>query len=195
MTVQEVDCLCPMSGFNHKHGAYIKAVDALLPEYGDIKLLLVRKDTHEEPDKTKYMFSTDVTAKAPQILLKYRARWAIETTFRDLKQELNVGSCQATSLDLQKSHLALSIFAFVLMELLPDLEFQDRTAQTIGEKKKLLSQLSLFANSSRTRYWVIDTSRPGIPFLPIEKSNLDKVGLRFGFAYKTLLFPTCQRTA
>lgn len=195
MTAHELDCLFPITAFNHKHGAYIKAVDALLPEYGDIKLLLVRKDTHPEPDKTKYMFSTDHTASASEILLRYRTRWAIETTFRDLKQELNVGTCQATSLDAQKSHLAFSIFAFVLLELLPDLEFQEQTCQTIGEKKKLLSQLSLFRNPPKTQYWLIDTSRPGLTFVPIEKLKLDEVGLRFDFAYKTIVFPTYQRTA
>jgi hypothetical protein len=195
MTVKEVDRLFAINTFNHKHGAYIKGVDVLLPEYGDIKLLLVRKDTHEEPDRTKYMFTTDHTASAPQILLRYRTRWAIETGFRDLKQELNVGSCQALSLDAQESHLALSIFAFVLLELLPDLQYDEQVFRTIGEKKKLLSQISLFSNPSRTQYWVINSSRPGTPFVPIEESNIDKVGLCFEFAYKTLLFPNFQRAA
>lgn len=195
MTVKALDRLFPIATFNHKHGAYIKAIDVLLPEFGDIKLLLVRKDTHMEPDKTKYMFSTNHIDSASQILLRYRSRWAIETTFRDLKQELNVCSCQATSLDIQQSHFALSVFAFVLLELLPDLQFQNQICQTIGEKKKLLAQLSLFTNSSKTRYWVIDSSRPMAQFIPIEESNLDKVGLCFEFAYKTLLFPHYQRTA
>jgi len=86
MTVKELDHLFLSNTFNHKYGAHIKGVNVLLPKYGDIKLLLVRKDTHKEPDKTKYLFTTDHTASAPQILLRYRTRWAIETTFRDLKQ-------------------------------------------------------------------------------------------------------------
>lgn len=195
MTVGELDCLFPNASFNHKHGAYIKAVDVLLPEYGDIKLLLVRQDNHPEPDKTKYLFSTDCNAKAPEILLKYRSRWAIETAFRDLKQELNLGSCQAISLQAQESHLALSIFAFVLMELLPELEFKGIRYQTIGQKKRLLSQLSLFSTPSKNNYWIIDNSQPGSSLITLDQLKLDGVELSFGFAYKTLLFPNFQRSA
>ena len=195
ITVKELDRLFPIRTFNHKHGAYIKGVEVLLPDYGYIRLLLVRRDTHKEPNKTKYLFTTDLTASAPQILLRYRTRWDIETAFRDLKQELNVGSCQARSLEMQENHLALSFFAFVLLELLPELHFDKRTYQTIGEKKKLLSQIALFTNQSRTKFWVINYSCPGLPFVPIEDSPLDKVGLRLEFAYRALLFPTFQRAA
>ncbi|NUM36791.1 MAG: transposase [Candidatus Brocadiae bacterium] len=136
-----------------------------------------------------------INADATQILLLYRSRWAIESIFRDLKQELNLGSCQSVSLDAQKSHLALSIFAFVLMELIPVLEFQGKKYQTIGEKKRLLSRLSLFTNLSKTRYWLIDNSQPGSSFLALDQLKLDKVELSFGFAYKTLLFSNFQRSA
>lgn len=191
MTVGELDCLFPKSSFNHKHGAYIKAVYVLLPEYGDIKLLLVRQDTHPEPD----LFSTDCNAKAAEILLKYRSRWAIETAFRDLKQELNLGSCQAISLQAQESHLALSIFAFVLMELLPELEFKGIRYQTIGQKKRLLSQLSLFSTPSKKHYWLIDNSQPRSSLISLDQLKLGGVEVSLGFAYKTLLFPNFQRSA
>ena len=195
MTIEALNKLFPITSFNHKHGAYLKAVDVELPDYGSIKLLLVRKDTHLEPDKTKFLFSTDLQASAPQILLRYRTRWAIETIFRDLKQNLNLGSCQATSLDAQTSHLAMVIFAFVLMELLPDLEFKGRIFSSLGDKKKLLACLALFTNAEKTRFWVINASRPNSRFVPLDESGLDKVGLRFVFAYETLLFPNCQRAA
>ena len=166
-----------------------------MPDYGDIRLLLVRKDTHAEAGKTKYIFSTDIFVSAPQMLLRYRSRWAIETTFRDLKQNLNLGSCQATSLDAQESHLALAIFGFILLELQPPLEFQGQIYRSIGEKKIILSRLSLFTDSSKSRYWLIDSSKQGASFIPMEGSELDKVRLSLDFAYKTLLFPNCQRTA
>jgi hypothetical protein len=195
MPVKEIDKLFSIKSFNHKHDAYIKAIDVFLTGYGDIKLLLIRNDTHQEPGKTKYLFTTDHTASAPQILLRYRTRWAIETTFRDLKQELNIGSCQAISLDAQESHLALSIFAFVLLELLPDFELQEQIYQTIGEKKKMISQISLFSNSSKTQYWIINHSLPNRHFVAIEDSDLGKVNLLFDFAYKILMFPDFQRAA
>ena len=149
MTMSQLDQLFPITTFNHKHGAYIKAIDVFLPDFGDIRLLLVRKDTHTEPGKTKYMFSTNLSVSASQILLRYRSRWAIETTFRDLKQNLNLGSCQAISLDAQENHLAIAIFGFVLLGLLSTLKFQGQNYSSIGEKKMLLSRLSLFTNSSK----------------------------------------------
>lgn len=193
-SVEAIARLFPITSFNHKHGAYIKAIEIDLPGYGDIKLLLVRQDSHSEPGKTKYLFSTDIFASAPEILLRYRSRWAIETVFRDLKQNLNLGSCQATTLEAQKSHLALSLFAFVLLELL-DLEFTEKKGCTIGGKKETLCQLSLFTNPERTRYSILDSSRPNLPLVPIENHSIAKVGLRLDFAYKSLLFPNCQRAA
>lgn len=194
-TVQALDALFPPSAFNHRHGARIKAVDVFLPGYGSAKLLLVRKDTHAEPERTKYMFSTDTGDTASRILLRYRSRWAIETLFRDLKQELNVGSCQAISLDAQESHIALSIFAFVLLELLPELEFRGTACRTVGEKKKLLSKLSLFTDTPRKRRWIIDTALPGKNSVLVQESKADGVYFKFDFAYRILLFPAFQRSA
>lgn len=181
-----------ITSFNHKHGAYIKAVDVYLPGYGDIKLLMVKQDSHQEPGKTKYIFSTDLSCSAPQILLRYRGRWAIETTFRDLKQNLNIGSCQATSLAAQESHIALAFFAFALLELLPPLEIGQHSAFSLGEKKTLLSSLSLYTDSSRQHYWTLDSSKYNQPLVYIDP---DKVDLSFEFAYQNLSFPNCQRAA
>ena len=195
ITVSQLDRLFSIHSFNHKHDAYIKAVNVFLPDYGDILLLLVRKDFHFERGKTKYIFSTDISASASQLLLRYRSRWAIETTFRDLKQNLNLGSCQATSLTSQESHIALAIFGFVLLELLPPLKIQGQVYSSIGEKKKLLSRIAIFSDPSRTRYWIINPSLPGETFTPLEELNLGIVKLNYNFAHETLLFPNFQKTA
>lgn len=183
------------SAFNHKHGAYIKALEVLLPGFDHVKLLLVKNDSHLESEKTKFLFSTDLSDSAPMILLRYRKRWAIETAFRDLKQNFNIGSCQACSLDTQKNHLALSVLAFVLLEILPDLTFDQNHAHSIGEKKALLSRLSLFTNPKRTKFWALDTSRPNRNLIDLTFSKLYEVGLLFDFAFDILYISHFQRTA
>ncbi len=195
MNLAQLDQLFPITTFNHKHNAYIKTVDVLLPGYGDIRLLLVRNDSHDEPGKTKYIFSTDYSASASEILLRYRSRWIIETTFRDMKQNLNLETCQCIDLDAQKTHLALSIFAFILLELLPTLDFQDCSYNSVGEKKLLFSKLSFFTNSTKSQYWIIDSSKYRACFFSLEKLKIGIVKLCVDFAYKTLLYPSFKRTA
>jgi hypothetical protein len=63
--------------------------------------------------------------------------------FRDLKQNLNVGACQARSLRQQEAHIAFVLLSFVILEVQPALQFGASSALTIGKKKKLLSSLLL----------------------------------------------------
>ena len=195
MSLTNFSNLFSIRSFNHKHGAYIKAVEVDLCGYGEIKLLLVRKDSHNEPGKTKLLFSTNVFDSASTILLRYRSRWAIETTFRDLKQNLNIGSCQARSLQAQKSHIALSLFAFVSLELLPELQFQEQLATSLGEKKLLLSRLSIFSDVEKKRFWLFDFAKPRASFISLLSSGLAKVNPHFDFAFESLYFSNFQRTA
>ena len=81
MSLKQLARRFPTSTFDHKHDAYIKAVEADLPGFGTIKLLLVRKDKHLEPGSTKFILTTDFRASAPQILLRYHSRWAIEMLY------------------------------------------------------------------------------------------------------------------
>lgn len=195
MTLSQLARRFHISSFNHKHGAYIKALTVFLPDFGDIRLLLVRNDSHRERGKTKYLFSTSLFDSASRILLSYRSRWAIETTFRDLKNHLNLESCQARALKAQQSHLALVILAFVLLQLLPTLKFQRSRYSSIADKKFLLSHLSLFSLDSKSRFWVLNPFLPGATFIPLENLDLGIVNFCIDFAYQTLLFPSCQRTA
>jgi DDE superfamily endonuclease len=142
ISVSELAQRFPITSFDHKHGAYIKALEVYLPGFGSIKLLLVRDDHHEEQGASKYIFTNDLTASAPKILLSYRSRWAVETAFRDLKQNLHLEDCQARSLQSQESHMALCFLAFVLLELQRKLTFMDTHACTIGEKQELLASLT-----------------------------------------------------
>ena len=163
----------PISMFDHKHNAYIKALPVYLPGFGEIKLLLVRKDRHQEPGRTKFLFTNNLNASAPEILLRYRSRWIIETAFRDLKQNLNFASCQARGLLLQENHLALCLLAFVSLELQPGWNWMDYQARTIGEKKLLLSSLS-FVNI-RDQFFLLESQKSHARLIPLASSDFAQV--------------------
>lgn len=183
----------PTSTFDHKHDAYIKAVQVYLPGCGQIKLLFVRKDKHVEEGSTKFIVCTDLEASASQILLRYRSRWAIETVFRDLKQNLNFEACQARSLAMQESHIALSLFAFVALELQPTLSFNATIAETIGEKKELLASLLLMKN--KKKFFLLDTRKSNATPSELQGSSLDGVLLAFDVASKLLNYQASQNSA
>ena len=183
----------PISSFNYKHGAYIKAENVNLPGFGDIKLLFIRKDKHAELGSTKYLFSTDVTVSAPQLLLRYRSRWIIETMFRDIKQNLNLGSCQARKLGMQEAHIAFVLLGFVILDLMPNIHFNSHFAETVGEKKRLLSSLLLL--KKQDKYAILDIRKSDSIAIPLENSFLDRVKLSLDSAFKTLNYQRLSRSA
>lgn len=181
------------SSFDHKHGAYIKAENVYLPGFREIKLLFVRKDKHSEPGSTKYLFSNDLGISACQLLLRYRSRWLIETMFRDIKQNLNLGACQARSLTQQKVHIALVLLAFVILESQPTLSFDSIFAKTVGEKKKLLSSLLLL--KKHEKHWIIDMRKTNSKPVLLENSSLGGVKLTVDFAFSVLNYQRKLRSA
>jgi transposase len=183
----------PTSTFDHKHDAYIKAIEVYLTGCGQIKLLFVRKDKHEEEGSTKFILCTDLGASAPQILLRYRSRWAIETVFRDIKQNLNFETCQARALTMQESHIALSLFAFVVLELQPALSFNNTVAQTIGEKKELLSSLLLI--KQQKKFYLLDTRSTNAIPLSLQGSSFDRVLPTLDFAFKIINYQGAANAA
>ena len=184
ITVKELGKRIPKNSFNYKHDAYIKAEKVCLPGFGDIKLLFVRKDKHPEPGETKYMFSTDINVSAPQLLLRYRSRWLIETMFRDIKQNCNLGACQARSLTNQEAHIALVLLSFVIIDLEPVMHFNSETAETVGEKKRLLSSLLLMKQQGKQI--IIDVRQTDSKSIPMEDSFLGRVSSALDSASESL---------
>lgn len=193
ISLKEIIAQLPISSFNHKHGAYIRAIQVYLPGYGNIKLLFVKKDKHPEPGKTKFLFSTDLSASASDVLLRYRSRWLIETMFRDIKQNLNFMSCQARSLKNQETHIALAFLSFVILEIQSPLCFGSQKAESIGEKKKLLS--SLLVLKQNEKFSILNIREKGtIPIL-IQNSFFDRVYNFIDFAFQILNYQSFWRSA
>lgn len=64
----------------------------------------------------KYFATNDLSLSKKEILAHYKTRWAIETTFRLLHDQLGFEECQMISLQAQTAHIHLCMIALVLVE-------------------------------------------------------------------------------
>lgn len=67
-------------------------------------------------DGKKYYLTNHLDLSSAQVKRFYRVRQQIEETFRLLKQEFGWGRCRAASLQSQKAHLHLALYAFGLVQ-------------------------------------------------------------------------------
>ena len=113
-------------------------------------------------DKNKYLITNDPTLTIPQTITWYRRRWDIEVLFRDCKQYLAFGKCQAhKSLEPHLRHTAMVFLAYTLLELTkPESHNSNRVHRSIGElKRNLQSQQIIYVNES---YYFINTAKSRI---------------------------------
>ena len=87
-----IKCECHYYG---KLNAYVKRFLVKYPGFDMGYLAIVKKDKHDEPGRTKYLFTNDLTLTNTEIVLCYRSRWHIEIFFRTCKQHFGLSSCQA----------------------------------------------------------------------------------------------------
>ena len=113
--------------------------------------------------------------------------------FRDIKQNLNFEACQARSLTMQQGHLAFSLFAFVVLELQPDLTFNGTIAQTIGEKKSLLSSLLLVKKQGK--FCLLDVRKTDTIPVSLQASSFDRVLLSLNSAFEILNYQGAANAA
>lgn len=118
----------------------------------ELKLVLVRnyarsrylKETVEGKKKRhphKYILTNMTNLTVVEIVQRYRARWAIETFFRDIKQHLGLGRLKGRTVEHAQRHVALALMAYVCLELLKDVfasSFLPREKMTIGDVKLAL---------------------------------------------------------
>lgn len=67
-------------------------------------------------DGKKYYLTNAVRLTSAQVKRFYRVRQQIEEVFRLLKQEFGWGRCRAASIQSQKAHLHLGLYAFCLVQ-------------------------------------------------------------------------------
>ena len=67
-------------------------------------------------DGTRFLLTNNLSLTSAQLKTLYRVRQQIEEVFRLLKQEFGWGRCRANSLQAQKAHLHLGLYAFCLVQ-------------------------------------------------------------------------------
>jgi len=88
------------------------------PRFGAGYLALVKNDKHEEPGKTKYLFTNDPSLTNVEFVLRYRSRWHIEIFFRTCKQSFGLTACQAQMMPQVIFHVRMVFLAYALTQLL-----------------------------------------------------------------------------
>jgi hypothetical protein len=89
---QLIKCECHYYG---KLNAYVRQFLVKYPGFDMGYLAIVKKDKHDEPGRTKYLFTNDLSLTNTEIVLRYRSRWHIEIFFRTCKQYFGFSTCQA----------------------------------------------------------------------------------------------------
>jgi hypothetical protein len=98
--------------------AYVRKFEVKYPRFGIGYLAIVKNDKHEEPGKTKYLFTNDPSLTNAEIVLRYRSRWHIEIFFRTCKQSFGLCSCQAQMMPQVILHVYMVFLAYTLTQLL-----------------------------------------------------------------------------
>ena len=90
----------------------------------------------------KYILTNMTDLTVVEIVQRYRARWAVETFFRDMKQHVGLGRLKGRTVEHAERHIALALFAYVCLELTKDAFATSRLPKnkmTIGSVKLALS--------------------------------------------------------
>lgn len=116
--------------------AYVRHFQVAYPSFGIGSLAIVKNDKHEEPGKTKYLFTNDLSLTNRDIVLRYRSRWHVEVFFRTCKQNFGLTACQAQMMPQVILHVRMVFLAYVLTQLL----LADDSI-SVGEMQKHLRSL------------------------------------------------------
>lgn len=115
-TKQSVRDLAPMLKLKWRSqlGVRAKALRVYAPKYGQLRLVVV-KNRH---GNWEYLVSNDGTADLTTVVQRKRARWSVETVFRDSKQFAGLEACQCWVDQAMVRHVALVLVTFVVLQML-----------------------------------------------------------------------------
>lgn len=98
--------------------AYVRSFDVKYPRFGMGTLAIVKNDKHEEPGRTKYLFTNDPNITNRELVLRYRSRWHIEIFFKNCKQHFGLAACQCQMMHQVILHVRMVFLAHILTQLL-----------------------------------------------------------------------------
>ncbi len=95
-------------------GLRATALRVYAPKYGQLQLVVVRN----RHGNWEYLVTNDGVADLSAVVERKRARWPIETLFRDSKQFAGLEACQCWVDQAMVRHVALVLLTFVVLQLL-----------------------------------------------------------------------------
>lgn len=95
-------------------GVRATALKVYAPKYGQLQLVVVRN----RHGNWEYLVTNDGVADLTSVVERKRARWPIETVFRDSKQFAGLERCQCWADQAMVRHVALVLLTFVVLQLL-----------------------------------------------------------------------------
>jgi len=101
-----------------KLNAYVRQFEVKYPCFGMGYLAVVKNDKHDEPGKTKYLFTNDPLLTNVEFVVGYRSRWHIEIFFRTCKQSFGLCACQAQMMPQVILHVRMVFLAYTLTQLM-----------------------------------------------------------------------------
>ena len=96
-----------------------RRIDQTFPYHYGRKQGRLKKLKHEiliVKDGDRFLLTNNVELTSAEVKRIYQVRQQIEEVFRLLKQEFGWGKCRANSLQAQKAHLHLGLYAFCLVQ-------------------------------------------------------------------------------
>jgi len=107
---------------NNKHRKYSRKLSlyylSIPVEFGGIQLSLLLYKPKVRGAKWQILISNDVGINAIKAYEIYRTRWAIEVSFKELKQNLNYGKCQSRNFAAQIAHTTISLLTYNYLSLI-----------------------------------------------------------------------------
>lgn len=112
-------------------GVRATALGVYAPKYGQLRLVVVRN----RHGNWEYLVTNDGTADLTTVVRRKRARWPIETVFRDSKQFAGLEACQCWVDQAMVRHVALVLHTFVVLQMLR--QANDESVGTVKERWQL----------------------------------------------------------
>jgi Transposase DDE domain len=117
--------------FAHQIGCPVASGSIYSPRLGHVRLTRVRIGQPKRPHL--YLVTNNKTCTPRQAWQCKRSRWPVEELFRDEKQLVNLAGCQSPRVEAQKTHIALVLVAWVVLQYL-----RQAPSQTAGEVQETL---------------------------------------------------------
>jgi hypothetical protein len=97
------------------------------PSFGHLRLVVTRN----RHGNRECLVSNDLAADLTTVVRRKRARWSVETLFRDTKQFAGLAACQARVDQAPVRHVALVLLTFAVLQRL-----RDRPTESLGAVKE-----------------------------------------------------------